>query len=54
MTDKVRYYLANETVRDRVARAGRTRALEGGNDMESRLRWIMQSVADRTGIAAPR
>lgn len=54
MTDKVRYYLANETVRDRVARAGRTRALEGGYDMESRLRWIMQSVADRTGIAAPR
>jgi len=53
MVDKVRYYLANEAVRARVARAGQTRAFEGGYDMDSRLREVMAIVAARTGIAAP-
>jgi hypothetical protein len=53
LVDKVRYYLANEKVRVRVARAGQERAIKGGYDMHSRLRQIMLQVAERTGIAAP-
>lgn len=53
LTDKVRYYLANDAVRERVARAGQARALHGGYDMHSRLRQVMTKVAERTGIALP-
>lgn len=53
LTDKICFYLANETVRERIAGAGQARALQSGYDMHNRLRQIMVKVAKRTGIAAP-
>lgn len=53
MVDKLRFYLAREAARRRVAAAGHARCRRDGYDMASRLRALMASLAPRLGVAAP-
>lgn len=44
MIEKIRYYLANDEVRKRVAFAGHQRVIEGGHDVFSRMRQLLRWV----------
>lgn len=44
MMEKIRYYLANDDVRKRVAFAGHRRAIDAGHDVVSRMRQLMTWV----------
>lgn len=47
--DKVKFYLANEELRRRVAAAGRTRVVADGHDIHSRMRrWLADIVSWRS------
>lgn len=53
MKDKVRYYLAHDVERERIAAAGRLRCEESGYDVEhqmsSVLRWMQSGLGDPVG-----
>jgi hypothetical protein len=44
MIDKVRFYLANDTIREAIARAGHKRCLRSGYDYTSRMRQMLEQV----------
>ncbi|MBF0096449.1 MAG: glycosyltransferase family 1 protein [Magnetococcales bacterium] len=46
LVEKVRFYLHNETARQRIAMAGRERVIHGGHDLHSRLRGWLEEVGD--------
>lgn len=49
MMEKIRYYLANDEVRKRVAFAGHRRAIEDGHDVVSRMRQLITWVDSMRG-----
>ncbi|HET7265955.1 MAG TPA: glycosyltransferase [bacterium] len=46
MIDKIRYYLAHDDARRRIARAGCTRVIAGGHTYRDRLREIVRTAED--------
>ena len=50
LIDKVRFYLANEDARQRIAAAGHARVQRDGHDVSSRMRSFLQRLAE-TGSA---
>ncbi len=51
MMEKIRYYLANDEVRKRVAFAGHQRVIEAGHDVVSRMRQLITWVEGMKGVA---
>jgi hypothetical protein len=44
LIEKVRYYLANPSLRQNIAAAGRQRCIRSGDDYPSRMRWMLEQV----------
>jgi spore maturation protein CgeB len=44
LIDKTKYYLKNESLRRKIAAAGRERCLDSGYDYPNRMRWMLQKA----------
>ena len=42
--DKLRFYLANHTARDRIARAGHERCMSSGYSYDDRIRCVLSEI----------
>jgi len=49
LLQKVRYYLANEDERRRIAQAGRERLLQDGHEVGDRVKQVLHLVESRFG-----
>jgi hypothetical protein len=49
LVEKVRHYLANSSLRENIAAAGRQRCIRSGYDNKNRMRWILEQVLNRKG-----
>ncbi len=54
LLDKVRYYLAHDEIRQRIARAGHARVTTGGHTYRDRLREIVQAAQRLTHVSSTR
>ena len=53
MIDKIRYYLAHDEVRQRIARAGYARVTSGGNTYGDRLNELLRTAQAASGSSSP-